>query len=805
MKGLPEERREDRRPALSGLTLAASVLVLLFLTLIVFSEVLFSSGPSVLSMFGGDLSDQFVYTRYLGFHQLRQGNLPLWNPYLFCGIPFFGLFQDALLYPLSLLFFRLPLAAAINWSIIIHVFLLGLFTYLWAGYNGRSTLAALLAGILTMFGGATYLHIFPGHLSLVCAMAWSALIFMIVDGGWSALSKNHQPRRKGERSFRLLSWGGAGAITVCLQVLAGHPQIVFVTAVAAGLYVCSKIASDVRRWPLLMFLAVIYSSGAILGAAQLAAGVAANMDSVRSGGVFFKFASMFSFPPENFLTLIMPGFFGDMFSLPYWGRCYLWEMNLFLGVTGFVLLAAGIVRSVKMRQLIWPAVMILLVLLALGKNTPLYQLLYTRVPGFDVFRGSSKFMLPAFLFMAMLTAYGYDTLFQEPPGPGGNRRLGAIFCVGVGLLLGMGALVLWRQTAAGVADGPWATLLRWVAETREGYLPGRYYQSDGFAGKAAGLSANGLIVASALFLALGLLLGIAGKARWVKFAVFFLAAGELVVFARQYQPSFDITRCFRPEISRSGYALGPAGRILNRLNHNLGMKYGIGDLWGNHPGVRRRYAELMAFSQGREPGQATQYLDFNRISPLFKMLRCGAVIEEGPGGQSLARVSHAFCPQAFLVGSYSVITERDKILSHVTSTAFEPLREVVLESEPDPRPRPFETEESTPGVNISPVDTDGFVMAVNTPQPAILVITDTFSRGWRAVSLQEKPVQDYTVMPANYALRAIPLRSGHHVIRMEYRPAIIQAGLVLSAAGWAALLLIWPPLLFLTFRREKLG
>ena len=43
---------------------------------------------------------------------------------------------------------------------------------------------------------------------------------------------------------------------------------------------------------------------------------------------------MFSLPPENFLTLFAPGFFGGLGTPVYWGRCYLWEMSLFFGAVG---------------------------------------------------------------------------------------------------------------------------------------------------------------------------------------------------------------------------------------------------------------------------------------------------------------------------------------------------------------------------------------------------------------------------------------------------------------------------------------
>lgn len=101
------------------------------LTLAVFGDVLFPPGNRVLSNGRTDVFLQFIHWRQFGFEELRRGNLALWNPHLFCGAPFFGGFQSALLYPPNVLFLLLPVVKDINWSIALHVFLAGAFTCLW--------------------------------------------------------------------------------------------------------------------------------------------------------------------------------------------------------------------------------------------------------------------------------------------------------------------------------------------------------------------------------------------------------------------------------------------------------------------------------------------------------------------------------------------------------------------------------------------------------------------------------------------------------------------------------------------------
>jgi uncharacterized membrane protein YfhO len=53
-------------------------------------------------------------------------------------------------------------------------------------------------------------------------------------------------------------------------------------------------------------------------------------------------------------------------------------------------------------------------------------------------------------------------------------------------------------------------------------------------------------------------------------------------------------------------------------------------------------------------------------------------------------------------------------------------------------------------------------------------------------------------MPANHALRAIPLDAGQHHIMLEYRPPSVRAGQLVSAAG----LIVTAGIAVLAYRRN---
>src|SRR5262249_2878707 len=61
-------------------------------------------------------------------------------------------------------------------------------------------------------------------------------------------------------------------------------------------------------------------------------------------------------------------------------------------------------------------------------------------------------------------------------------------------------------------------------------------------------------------------------------------------------------------------------------------------------------------------------------------------------------------------------------------------------------------------------------------QPAILLVTDNYFKGWRIQSLPGSSQSHYDILPANYCLRAVPLAAGTHHLRMDYLPTGFAVG-----------------------------
>lgn len=727
------------------------------LVLFMFDDVLFFGGTRVLGARDTDLFLQFVSWREFGFAELAKGNIALWNPHIYGGAPYFGGMQAALLYPVNWLFLLLPTAAAFNWTIAINVWLLGTFMWLWCRCRGLAPLSAFTAATLLMFAGPHFLHIHAGHVTNLPAMTWAPLIFLAID-------KWLDSRRS--------EWLLLGMVAVCMQILAGHPQYVFYTAITSGIYALLRLARS--NWVVQgAGLAAIYVGGALLSAVQLLPGIQAAKETVRDAPLPWEFASMFGFPPENLVTLLAPGFFGNMTTFPYWGRCYLWEMCLFFGVVGLALAVHGSVRGhVPGKRAILVTLGITL-LIAFGRNTPLFRLLYDFVPGFDRFRSVSKFNFQTILFATLLAGVGLDDVLRK----GTTRSFPITTAVAAAA-----ALVTW-----GILCGrPWSGTLRAMAATSECYLPPQAYESAEFAAQAGSVAATSIALAGFVLAVLTAVLCFAPRApRLTAPTLALLAVAEVFLVASRYRPTFDCTTVVNPELKQFLASKPGDYRILNPLNHNSAMSMGAYDLWGFDPGAVRRYAEFVTWTQGDDPAQATQYVAFKKLTPSLAMLRLKYALTSTKKGVQLVEAETRPLPQALLVYDYEIARGRDAVFAALGKDDFCPTERVILEDEPSPKPEPG-PEADAGTVNIVRQGTDELEIEADLRKPAILLVTDCWTPSWRAVSLQGSSQSQYDVLPADYTLRGIPLSAGRHVIRLEYAPWGYRVGAWVSLFAWGA-------------------
>jgi hypothetical protein len=742
-------------------------LSLMILTLILFGDVLFSTGGRVLSSGGTDLSHQFLYWRDFASREILRGNFPLWNPHLFSGAPFFGGFQSALLYPPNVLFLILPLGPAINVSIALHVFLMGWFTYLWISHRGIHPLAGLTSSVLMMLSGSYFWHIFAGHLPNLCVMPWIPLFFLSLDGLIMTPSRG---------------WTLLGIFALSMEILAGHPQYVYYTAMMAVPYLLFHIQLCLNMKRTILGLAFICAGSLLIPAVQITSGFEASLESVRSYGTSWSFATMFSFPPENFLTFLAPKFFGDIMRLPYWGRNYLWEMCPFVGVTGLLCALYSAVFGQHRRSLPLILLTLLAVVLALGDHTPVYSILYHYLPGFSQFRGTSKFIFFASLFIVHLAGMGFHKLLLEKrvhPYMGAASLTAAVILIVV-------VVVLYSQVSNHTYFKGWDVRFHYLAESGESYLAQKWTNNSQFIEKTIYFAAGQLRQTALILFSFTLLATASYYFRASRYLIICLAWIEMILFAATIRPTFQTPNPIDVKIA-SFIARHPGDyRVLNIGRANSAMSTGTNNIWGYDPIVPLRYARFMASTQEEDPEKASQYLNFRRYDRLYEMLRLKFLITVHGNAVEILEYKN-YMPRFNLINQFEVIHDWHKILHTMYDPSFNPRKTVILEQEP----LPFQDNDkgSRGSIKLLENSTNYSIIEISAGVPSILLVTDNYSRAWHAIDLTNRNMR-YTVLPANYTLMAIPLGAGRHLIRLEYKPFSFTVSLWLSLASLSVYVLV---------------
>lgn len=755
--------------------------LLAVLDLAMFRDMLFTKQHYVLSSGrAGDIARVFIYWRDFGFHELLSGNLALWNPYSYCGEPFFGMFQSALLYPPNFLHFILPLDKAINGEIILHVFLAGFFVYLWTIYRGLHPLACFLSAVLWMFGGTYFYHIYVGHLSNLCTMVWAPLLFLSIDGIFKSVEQAESNATLRSR-FR---WPLLGVFAGTMQILSGHPQYVYYTALAAGIYAGLGIVQCRARKNVLVLLLLVGVGVAGLSAVQLLTGIQTTTETMRSGGLSFQKAGFNSFPPQNFLTLLVPGFFGDVRNYPYWGLGFGSETCFFAGVTGFVLAMVGGVAGDRSLRRFSFSLAVVFAILALGKNTPLFEWAHSLIPGFNKFRGTAKFIFLSALFLVMLAGIGLDHLIKKP-----TRSLWLSIVPLLGAIALFAASLTIKSSALQASDGWWRHLLTKISSHPETALPPAFFAQPATTAGTGMAAAHAVMMAAAVLGGFGLLIFLTRFSNKCFFGIVALGVIEMFVFAESTIDAFKLDEAYPPIVKDF---IGQYQQNTYRFsNPNVGSMltgFRASDIWGEDPGMMHRYSQFFHYAGGDNPDQPKRIRPNLPDAKWLALMGCRYVIDQKGENFTFEQTTDSM-PRFSLVGHYKVLPERDKIFSAMSNPQFDPHRQVFLETEPAPAPNSSITNGT---VRLIKSSTDYSEVEADLPSPAILFIDDAYSPSWRVRSLQPAP-QAYKILPANYCFMAIPLAAGKHLLKIEYSPSAFVIGKWISLVSLILFigLLLW--------------
>jgi membrane protein YfhO len=357
----------------------------------------------------GDIFLFFYPTHLVYASVIRQFRLPLWAPEMLSGFPLYAEGQIGALYPIHpILYGLLPIDIATNYDILFHLSWVAVGTFLFARSLKLHTASAVLAAVAFGWGG--FFTPRYQHMSVLATASWLPWIL------W-AWEKHEQENDKARR----LRWFVLLTLMSAIQLLAGHPQFAFLTAILVSMYATvnwkrSGTAAlppsrEKAFWRRVFFeyfdlravvpVVLFFGLGAMIASVQLIPTFELGNFSSRASGLLPKFFNAFSLRAIHFALLVHPFLLGN----PYPGVSV--EVMGYVGLL-VLLFALGAILVRRDRRVVFLLLVAALALfLGLGDQNVFYRGL-RYLPLFSYFRVASRFFYWYTFAAAMLAAITFD-------------------------------------------------------------------------------------------------------------------------------------------------------------------------------------------------------------------------------------------------------------------------------------------------------------------------------------------------------------------------------------------------------------
>lgn len=847
MKGLIMEKKAPKQSKKNTKFKFQSIWLILGLVILVF--VLFANTlPRNHLISGSDqLISGYMFKTFAVESMKATGEFPLWNPYIFGGMPYVDAMHGDVFYLTMVLRLIFSIGQVMALTFILHIIAAGAGMLLYLRELGLKQTVAFVGSVAYMFTGVIISYVLAGHDSKVVVTALLPWAMLFIHRGF---------RLQKVLDFALLS------LVFGLGLISPNVQMMYYMFVICGFYVLYRMyvtwKDKKKAWP--VFKPLLLSIGAValgfaISAAQMLPGIAYLPFSPRAGGGRgWEFATSWSLPRAELFDIFNPRFSGMLNH--YWGANAFKQHSEYFGIVIVALLIVGLVLAWKKRETkFFAGFGIFGLLMALGGNTPFYYIPYYIFPLIKSFRAPAMVFFTVTFCAVVLGCLGLQQALESRNRAQKKKKKRdvptIVFAVVAGLIL---IFAIWSAAAP-------QGYQRFVITIVRGELI-KAFGEEGTAARLNQMSGNITNAANGFWLAFLFLAGAwlsiflwrrFPKLKWiwtvllagVIFTDLWLVDRHFVDIVRdQAGNPASAEQLYAPDEvvsfikkDRGLYRVCPleiGGRNFYRNDSYL-MLHGIQSVGGYHGNQLGRYQEFIG-SPGtimfrgavnlRYPtflkAADVKYLislrlpdtgDLALYSPQDQQTILAIYSELAPWidttrsdfrkvyeGQRYAIYQNTGeHSRAWLCEQVEVITEDEKILTRMKENDFDPRRTVILEEQPQAwRGSSYPNDTTSPGsVEMVHYEPNRIEMTVEVRRPAVLVLSENwypFYRAW--VNGSERKVYR-----ADYTLRAVPLEQGEHHILFRFKSPYVTAGvwITLIAIGLVGVAVV----LSLIFTRKK--
>ncbi|MHC4711775.1 MAG: hypothetical protein ACYTAN_00710 [Planctomycetota bacterium] len=761
--------------------------------------------------FGDNLSFWAPSTAYWT-SQVKDGQLPLWNPYILGGVPFAADVNHGLFYPPHWIAVWRGAAGSFGILAFLHVALAGVGMSLLLLHEDVPEPAAAAGGAI--FALSTPFLSLINHIVMLESMSY--LPFVILGASMLA-------RKPGLAPAAL-----AGA-ALALSALAGDVHATYTAALAGGLVLAARIApalfsGGARRAGIAAGLFALSGVAAfLLAAAAVIPALEFFTQSVRAQGGM-SYTAHLGLDPKGAVEVLFPNFWGSLRDGTAWN--YRWHNAVYIGLP-LLALAAYAARRAASRcgQIL---LVVVGVALALGEESPLWRLAFKFLPGFRAFRQPREYFIIAALGIIWLAASGLGDLMAKhtadrklkPKAAPGSGKTRTALLIALGLVAVGAVLVI-------ALDVPFALSLG-------RRLPVKGSTAQEIAGRAVILS----VCFAVLFAALAALVlalrksDSRGIACLAALAVIIacdtlLASARRVVWgpAELYQRRGAAAAAVRPTLHETSAArfapVGPefgkyftkyasrrtngimpeeqasfetAAQVKECLVDNEPLYSEIPSALGYSTFLPKRYVRLYEVASEREVGSPVR--PASSAETKWDLLGVGALLrfERSWHERSVERVK---APSAvFMAYQWLAAPDLASAVGLLAADREGALIRPVIEG--------LTGTEEGPAVAYAAHSIDdirrsehSLELLIHTDEPGVLVVMENNYPGWRVFDngIEKK------VLAANAAFRAIYLSRGKHQVKFVFESAPVYIGIIISGVAAVSLAVAVAMAAFRAWRR----
>jgi hypothetical protein len=672
-----------------------------------------------------------------------RGELPVWNSYDLCGVPFLAQFNTLVLYPLSLIYLLLPLPWSLSFFCLVHLFLGGMGMYFLAARWSGCRAGGAVAGVAFAFNGLTLnFMMWPSHLA---TFAWMPWVMLLTEAGWE----------KGGRTMVMAALAGA------MEVLAGGPETILLTWLLLGTLAGVRAVRTpgafwvtTRRFLCMGLVTLALSSPLWLPFADLARHA--------NRGTHFG-TSEWSMPPWGWGNFIVPMFQTSQWQQIAVQRAQYWTSSYYGGIGVLFLALTGLWRRREGRVWWLGGCLLASIILALGDNGMVFMWLKRLAPFLGMFRYPVKFVILTVAVMPLLAAYGlaqYES--WKARGLAAWRPEMALGAV----LVGLAAIIivvarLWPVEGAS-----------WTATARNGFWRAVFL---------------GLTILAVVFFATR-----PGSRGWGILLVLGVCWCDVLTHAPWQNPTLDPSVYYpqinvrmdpQPALGRSRLMMSPyAAHLLTykpatdlKTNYVLDRIVFLADcnlldglpkvdgFFSLTPQVSDRVLRLLEAARSRQ-----QLDNLEDLLSVSETIAPGKVFDWVPRTNYIPIVSIGQEP-VFTndEGAFEAIADIRSDFRKVVYMPLDGRSSITARRQPDAR-----------------IVSEDFGNArrrleVVTPGPALVVVGEAFYHDWHA----RVDGTAVALWRANYAFQAVEVPAGRHEVTLVYKDEALRIGWILGALG----------------------